>query len=123
MNKNLNQAKQVSEVNNNIVYDFNKLKNVYSFFEILKEEDFYVFYNSDDNWLEASFFKFSYSNDMGKEVKLSLICTVSGTTGLRECRHTYFGEDHNAPDGYIFYLNKSNFIIMLEWLSKYFDMD
>jgi len=66
-------------------------------------------------------------------IEFALVCWVSSNStvevvfygqgvggSLRECRHTWWGEE---GDGYIFYPNYKSISAGLKYLTKYFDMD
>lgn len=77
-----------------------------------------------DLWLNFLFLEW-YSDTLytrNGEVMYSewqALAVVSGTgDSLRECRHMHF-----FNNGYIFYLDKDNFLLMIDFLSKHFDLD
>ncbi|HET7380730.1 MAG TPA: hypothetical protein VFJ24_11865 [Gaiellales bacterium] len=65
--------------------------------------------------------RWAMSDVDGANERWSIWAHGSGTTGgLRECRHTWFGED---SDGYVFYLNRSDMEFLLDNLARFFDLD
>jgi len=93
--------------------------------ECLIEEGLWVVHNytPDENgycWMSFAFLEFSsWTYGTPKDTaELSMLMHGEGPAGfLRECRHTYWGED-----GYIFYPNKKHIDAAMQWLSKYYDL-
>tara|TARA_R100001086_G_C11840641_1_gene259010 strand:- start:1467 stop:1793 length:327 start_codon:yes stop_codon:yes gene_type:complete len=57
--------------------------------------------------------------EYGNDVEGTMVWHGTGVgANLRECRHSYFGED-----GYVFYMNGDLFISAINKLKDYFDMD
>ena len=70
------------------------------------------------NWIRFAVMEFSHGTGDGKENYMSVIFHGSGPSeGLRECRHTWWGEG----DGYVFYPNGRTISLAFKELSKYFD--
>ena len=102
----------------------NDLDKHYTVKELLKDQCWIVYnVDPDSDDVDEGPLKFaiyehlSTSND---EVSLDVLMHGHGYTGLRECRHTYWGDNGN---GYIFYPNAKAIIAVMNELSKYFDMD
>ena len=102
---------------NYATYHENEIKNIEGSELIeLYNESFWVL-DGMDKWNHLLFLQFEHSDDSG--ITFSVLCKVNGYSGsLREMRHTWFSDN-----GYVFYLNRKNFQAMLEYCSKYFDMD
>lgn len=100
------------------VYSLNFLKNNYEVHEL--DEGYLVLEWHDPNsksWLKFAALDFYCSN--GSDINLSLVFYGEGPSGdLRECRHTYWGED-----GYLFYPNKKVISSALTALSEFFDLN
>lgn len=107
-----------SEVNDSDkVYSIDKLEELFEVQEL--ENDVYFVLNKDeDHWMDFVFLTFSYSESDAGDVHAKLLMYGSGSTGLRECRHTYWGED-----GYIFYPDKKQIITVLTALEEFFDLN
>lgn len=100
------------------VYRSSGLKSLVGYkIEELDGKDFIVLFKKDDALINYAFLECDASNT--QEDFYSLLWHGYGfSDNLRELRHSYIGEN-----GYVFYLNKKNFELALNWLSQYFDMD
>ena len=75
-------------------------------------DDLWVLSVRDSNYLSFAFFS-------GTEVAESMIMYGHGYIKLRECRHTYWGDE-----GYIYFPSKIQFIKIFDWLeAQGFDLD
>jgi hypothetical protein len=72
--------------------------------------------DSVDSWME--FILVKVSSEVDGVVKVNKVMEGSGSLGLREMRHTYWG---NA--GYLYYVNGDAIIKTLQFLKQYFDED
>ena len=77
-----------------------------------------VVYTWHDNWLKWCFLEWSGGDTSGNDSFKPFMYGEGPSGALRECRHSYIGDD-----GYVFYLNKKNFIAALDWLSQHYDMN
>lgn len=69
--------------------------------------------------IDFAVFEFSHSDADDSNIMMSHIFHGTGPSGgLRECRHTYWGEN-----GYVFFPDAEIISKALEFLKKYFDMD
>lgn len=88
----------------------------------LLPQSLYIVSNGDySGWLKFNFYIWVAQDEEGTVFVSHLIGgqgPAGGSEGLRECRHTYWGDS-----GYLFYPNKKQIIACLEWLSQYFDME
>jgi len=100
-----------------IVYEYSKLVQVFDNVEKLDNSQLIVAYNDSDCWYDFVFLTWSYGSDEGDFYQQ--FCKASGPSDfLRECRHTNF-----SNDGYLFYMNRTSIEAMLGFLSKYYDLD
>lgn len=110
--------KEVPYIDESRVACYSDLEDTFDRVEDLSGASFIVAYEEfNETWMDFIFLELShYSND---EAFYSELCRVSGPSdGLRECRHTHF-----ADDGYVLYMSGKNMIAMIEFLSKFYDMD
>jgi hypothetical protein len=106
-----------TEENDYKQYEINDLKSLPSKLEMLDRTDVIVLYTIEEHWMTFCFLAWSASS--GDESWYTPLWHGMGPTGsLRECRHSYIGED-----GYVFYVKKQDFIAVLDWLSQHYDMD
>lgn len=76
-------------------------------------------FGNNENWLDFAVLEFSYSDVDSTNVFLSCVFNGGGPTDiLRECRHTWWGED-----GYVFYPKIEIITEGLKALEEFFDMD
>lgn len=103
-------------IDNENVYSEKFLKDIKNTSLIKLNDNFWVL-DGMTEWDHLLFLEFQSESDI--ELNLKPLCKVNGySDSLREMRHTWF-----ADKGYIFYLNKVNFLSFLDYCSKYFDMD
>lgn len=77
----------------------------------------YLVLNFENDWLKFAVLEFSSSNVDGSETMLSCLFHGEGPgMGLRECRHTWWGED-----GYLFYPDGRVIAAAFAALSEFFD--
>lgn len=110
---------EVSPVDNDsIVYSLDKaLADSSISFHKLGEEGYLLLKWDENNfWLKFAVLQF-HSSAVGEDVLLSPIFWGEGPTdNLRECRHTYWGEN-----GYVFYPDGKTISLAFKVLSQYFD--
>ena len=73
-------------------------------------------------WMSFAFFEF-YSSEGNEDtnIRVSLVFHGEGPAGsLRECRHTYWGDENN---GYVFYMPWKAIVKSWEILAQYYDGD
>ena len=80
-------------------------------------DDLWVEVISDGHWMAFRFLSFHSACE--EEIRVNCFLYGEGCIGLKECRHTYWGEEEH---GYIFYPNKDHITRSLDWLSQYFDI-
>lgn len=85
-------------------------------FEELTDNLVVVGIQDEHGWLKFCFMEFNHSDDT--DTYYNQMWYGEGPTGLRECRHSWIGDD-----GYVFYINKLNFVAALEWLEKRYDLE
>lgn len=76
---------------------------------------------NENNWMTFAVMEFAESETSGANTLVSCVFHGEGPGGkdsLRECRHTYWGED-----GYIFYPNGEIITNALAALREFFDLD
>lgn len=76
----------------------------------------------DPKWghiLNFALVRFQQSNCDGSDILVECVMHGQGVLGLRECRHTYWGEGNGC--GYIFYPCGSAITETFKLLSEYFD--
>lgn len=79
-------------------------------------DNLYVWSEICDQSMQFKFMNFvSFDGDT---TYVETIMSGRGCIGLRECRHTYWGEN-----GYIYYLNGQHLITIISWLKNHFDLD
>jgi len=104
---------------NDFVYSLDYLKKTFEVVEIIKDRGWIVFKwdaeDGKDGWIKWAVMDWygSWNNKQFVNVEFQ----GEGPSGsLRECRHTYWGED-----GYIFYPNGPLITAAFQELSKYYD--
>lgn len=70
----------------------------------------------EEHWLKFAILEFYSSKVDETDIKTIVLFHGEGSTGLRECRHTWWGKE-----GYIFYPNGKNIAESLMALSEFFD--
>lgn len=102
-----------------LVYSLNDIKALNLDVIELADAGILVIQKEDD--LHVNFALLQEDCDDGEDRFFSVVFHGRGPSGsLRECRHTYWGEDGN---GYIFYPPFDLIIAALNELKKYFDGD
>lgn len=102
-----------------VLYSLDKVKVAHEVEKLSCQHDsFLVLNKKDEHWMKFAVLSFYQSNTDGSQMTLIEVFHGEGPTGLRECRHTYWGDS-----GYIFYPHKSVIISALEKLSQYYDLD
>lgn len=73
--------------------------------------------SSPEDWKEWAIFEWQCSDE--NLVETTMLVSGCGPTGyLKECRHTYWGEN-----GYIFYPNAEHLKLALNWLETMYEME
>lgn len=81
----------------------------------------FVLDTSGGHWLRFVVFEYVASEVDGTNPHGKLVFYGEGPSDtLRECRHTWWGEDGK---GYVFYPNKKLILAALDKLSEYFDLE
>ena len=95
------------------IYNLDTIKAKYEVLELVR--DGYLVLHWDKSWLHFAVLNFHYSDD--EKTMLSVQFHGEGPTdGLRECRHTWWGDG-----GYLFYPKGDLIAKAIGELSKYFD--
>ena|SRR5258708_25253720 len=115
----LEPMNRVSSCDENL-YSLDNLKTSFYVEKLLCEQEaYFVLNNIDEFWFKFAILSFHSSEFNGDNTILTMVFHGEGPTGsLRECRHTYWGEE-----GYMFYLKKDTIVSALEKLSEYYDLD
>lgn len=100
-----------------LVYPLDEAKKKFEVKELIPEEGWIVLDKTDEDWWKFAVFSFFGSDGNGENLEMSLIFHGEGPpTILRECRHTYWGEE-----GYLFYPNGPVIIAAFHFLSEFYD--
>jgi hypothetical protein len=103
--------------NGDVVYRLDEAREKYEVHELTCNG--WLVINRDDHkiWMRFAVLEFYMSNGNGKNVVASCVFHGEGATGnLRECRHTWWGDD-----GYVFYPNGNLIAAAFRALSEFFD--
>lgn len=86
----------------------------------LREEKLYAaVHGAGTHWVSVAIFEWSGESDE-RGVEVTLLWDAEGTgEGLRELRHSNFGQRHH--EGYVFYANLNNIRAACDFLARYFD--
>lgn len=106
--------------NGDYVTPIDEVKKRYETAEILPERAWLVLnWDAKRLWLKFAVLEWYSSNGDGSNAVAALVFHGEGpSSGLRECRHTYWGES-----GYIFYPNAAVIMAGLRALEAFFDLD
>lgn len=101
-------------------FSVDTLKKEFEVIEMEPENSWLVlFWDNEKLWLKFAVLDFCSSDGDSSNVQATILFYGDGPSGnLRECRHTYWGEN-----GYVFYPNRKTINLALEHLSKHFDLD
>jgi hypothetical protein len=103
-----------------ILYSIDKIKTKFKVQQLQVNVRGWIVLNIKESWVEFAVFNFAESEINGENIYVEfgeLIFHGEGISGcLRECRHTYWGEN-----GYIFYLPGDLITAAFQVLSEYFD--
>jgi hypothetical protein len=80
--------------------------------------DIWVSTKENGHQLSFQFLEFASSDMDDTNIEVDIIMHGYGYIELRECRHTYWGEE-----GYIYYPNTTNLRAILDWIDKHFDIN
>lgn len=99
------------------IYFMGQIKEKYEVTQLNKDGYLVLNWCPDKFWLQFAVLTF-YSSDLdGSNVWCELLFNGHGPSdSLRECRHTYWGEN-----GYVFYPNAPVIVAAFEALSEFFD--
>ena len=102
---------------NYAIYHEDYIKSIPDVELIELQKDIFWVLDGMDKWDHLLFLQVEQTDDSG--ITFKVLCKVNGYSGnLREMRHTWFSDN-----GYVYYLNRNDINSMLDYCSKYFDMD
>lgn len=108
-----------TKMHNSTGYSLEYLKNNFEIREIAEHVYMLLKWDAEKIWLDFAFFDFLISDFDYKNMFVECVFHGCGPTGaLRECRHTYWGEE-----GYIFYPKKRVIKAALKALEEFYDLD
>lgn len=100
------------------LYDKRKLKEHFTTYDLVHHGLLVVEEHDNSPW--KSFAVLEFQEGLDDDVKMSMIFYGEGPSGnLRECRHTYWGQDEN--EGYVSYPDGRIITDAFKYLSKYYD--
>ena len=101
------------------LYSLDEIKQKFELKKISDKRDAWLALDkTSEYWLKFAIVEFHYSNGDGTNTMVRVTFHGEGSSGLRECRHTYWGED---GQGYIFYPHGKVISAAFILLSEYFD--
>ncbi len=102
------------------LYRLSDIKAAVAEVHLLGQHNAYLAIKSDDNWVEFALFEFAQSDY--EETLVQPIWQGTGPSeGLRELRHSWFGETSGDMRGYVHYLSMDLMEEAFKILRKYFD--
>lgn len=109
----------VKDEQGNAEYSLDNARGKYEVQELYADGWLVLNWDADRFWLKFAVLRFKFSECDGTGVYLSAIFHGEGpTNNLRECRHTWWGEN---SDGYVFYPNGQIISKAFTVLSEFFD--
>lgn len=101
------------------LYPLDLAKAKYDVRELIPDTGWLVIFHdtSGGSWLRFAVLRFAVSEVGGRDIQTAIVFHGEGPSGsLRECRHTYWGED-----GYLFYPDGPVIVAALKALSEFYD--